>query len=87
MWLKPLPVTALYGARQALEDENAIVKGGAACTSISVWVPGPILHTAAPAVVKTFLSEAPSRKKKAAAPTAAYAPVRFFFLCHVAFMT
>ena len=64
MWLKPLPITVLYGARQALEVENAIVKGGATCTSIYVWVPGPILCTAAPAVVKTFLSEAPSRKKK-----------------------
>ncbi|EDQ99679.1 uncharacterized protein LACBIDRAFT_316211 [Laccaria bicolor S238N-H82] len=75
MWLRPLPVVALSGARRALEDENAVVKGDATCTSLDVWVPGPILRNAAPAVVDTFLRNAPSRMKKATVATGVYVPL------------
>jgi Holliday junction resolvase YEN1 len=88
MWLKPLTVVALSGARRALEDENAVVKGGATCTSLDVWIPGPILRNAVPAVVDTFLRDAPSRMKKAAVATGVYVPVAppffalyFYFTC------
>ena len=83
MWLKPLPVVALSGARRALEDESAVIKGGVTCTSLDVWVPGPILRNAVPAVVDTFLHDAPSRMKKAVSATGVYVPVAplFFVLC------
>lgn len=74
VWLPPLPIAALSGARQALEDENALVKGGS-IISINVWVPGPILHSAVPAVVDKFLREAPPRNKKANIHTAPYKPI------------
>ncbi|EDR00271.1 uncharacterized protein LACBIDRAFT_314471 [Laccaria bicolor S238N-H82] len=74
VWLPPLPITALSGARQALEDENALVKGGS-ITSINVWVPGPILQSAVPVLVDEFLHEAPPRHKKAKIHAAPYKPI------------
>jgi len=86
MWLKPLPVVALSGAQRALEDENAVVKGGVTCTSLDVWVPGPILRNAVPAVVDTFLCDAPSRMKKAAVATGVYVLVApLFFALYFCF--
>lgn len=74
VWLPPLPITALSGARQALKDENVLVKGGSTI-SINVWVPGPILHNTVPAVVDEFLHEAPPRNKKAKIHAVLYKPV------------
>ena len=81
MWLKPLPVVALSGARRVLEDENAVIKGGVTSTSLDVWVPGPILRNVVPAVVDTFLRDAPSRMKKAAVATGVYVPVAPLYFC------
>ena len=86
MWLKPLPVVALSGAQRALEHENAIIKGGVTCTSLDGWLPGPILQNAVPAVVDTFLRDAPSRMKKAVSATGVYVPVApLFFVLHICF--
>ena len=63
VWLPPLSITALSGARQALEDENVLVKGGSTI-SINVWVPGLILHSTVPAVIDEFLHEAPPKKQE-----------------------
>jgi len=74
VWLLPLPITALSGIRQALEDENALVKGSYTI-SINVWVPGPILRSAVPVAIDEFLHEAPPRNKKAKIHAAPYKPV------------
>ena len=39
VWLPPLPITALSGARQALKDKNVLVKGGSTI-SINVGYQG-----------------------------------------------